>query len=329
MVQELINITFMKEKVEGRGEDAPPFSICKNNAFAIGVFDGMGGSGASICRSKYGDNHTMAYVASRIVCDVVCELLDKHLGKEELSADRMEQVIKHRLRQEKEDFPPVTQSALRSKLICAYPTTMAIATLQEKDNKWCIDSFWAGDSRCYLWKKEGFYQITKDDLEEVNDPMKNLSNDSAMSNCICADKDFHINHQQIAVPKEEPVIILSTTDGCFGYYSTPMDFEEMLKDCLRKAKNEDDWKTKIWQCIQEVTGDDTSFALIGIGCKAFEQYKSAFSKPVKGFDKIKKRKKKVDEMKKQYEMECRKYEQSIQSYWEQYKKEYMRYLNEG
>ena len=234
-----IKIQFMTEKKEGHGEDAPPLLITKDDAVAVGVFDGMGGAGAAICDSEFGEERTKAYVASRIVEKEIESFLEECLGKEHISVDLLKEKLAKRLAQEQETFPPKTKSMLRSKLVRDYPTTMAMITLHTAETGWKIDSFWAGDSHCYLWTKKGFFQISKDDLEEDNDPMENLRNDAAISNCICADRDFLINHKLLVIPKD-PIAILCATDGCFGYFPTPMHFEAMLKKSLKKAENEED-----------------------------------------------------------------------------------------
>ena len=219
--EKYVAIQFVTEKKEGHGEDAPPLLVIKDDAVGVGVFDGMGGAGAATCMSDFGEGYTKAYVASRIVEKEVENLFDESLGKEYISSDMLKERILQRLKKEQETFPPTTKSMLRSKLVRDYPTTMAVISLRRTNTDLQIDSFWAGDSHCYLWTRKGFYQISKDDLEEDNDPMENLRNDAAISNCICADRDFRINHEQISLSKE-PVVILSATDGCFGYFPTPI-----------------------------------------------------------------------------------------------------------
>ena len=41
-----INLKFMIEKKDGHGEDSDPLFLVKGDFCAVGVFDGMGGSGA-------------------------------------------------------------------------------------------------------------------------------------------------------------------------------------------------------------------------------------------------------------------------------------------
>lgn len=315
------------EKVEGHGEDAPPLLIMKGNACAVGVFDGMGGSGAALCESDFGDDYTKAYVASRIVASSVDDFLNNHLPTDDASAEDLKVVIKRRLDDEQEKYPPKTKSSLRSKLVREYPTTLAIVTLQEQDMGLRVDSYWAGDSRCYLWTKDGFFQISKDDLEEENDPMDNLRNDAAISNCICGDRIFQINHKQFDI-KKNPVIIICATDGCFGYFPTPMHFEFILKRSLQEAKDKSDWQERIEKSIQKVTGDDASLALIGIGFDNFKQVKSMAKKQIYGFDKIWQHELKIKRLKIELEKETDSYGHSIKSGWEKYKKQYMMYIND-
>ena len=323
----MVKIQFMTEKKDGHGEDAPPLLMTRGKSCAVSVFDGMGGAGAATCESEYGKDFTKAYVASRIVASAVEIYLANHLSTDDITIEDLKAVITRRLKKEQERFPPQTKSMLRSKLVREYPTTMALVTLTESDDSIRIDSYWAGDSHCYLWTRKGFFQISKDDLEEDNDPMENLRNDAAISNCICADREFHINHRQIALSKE-PVIILSATDGCFGYFPTPMHFEDMLKRCLKKAKDEEDWKNRIIHCIQEVTGDDTSLSLIGLGFESFERFKNMMtSQSVSVVGKLRDMEANITSQKQKLAKLQDEYEQAINNGWENYKQKYLKYIN--
>lgn len=323
-----ISIMFMTEKMEGHGEDAPPLLVIKDNTFAVGVFDGMGGAGAATCNSEYGENYTKAYVASRMVASSVQSYLESHLGIDSVLVENMKDVIVQRLRNEQEKYPPETKSMLRSKLVREYPTTMAVITLTENEKDMAIDCFWAGDSHCYLWKRDGFYQISKDDLEEDNDPLENLHNDAAISNCVCADRDFWINHRHIVLKSKEPVAILSASDGCFGYYSTPMHFEDVLKSTLGKARDEKDWQEKIEKQIQKVTGDDTSLSLIGVGFNSFGTFKSLMRhKKYSAIKKIKELESEIANLRNKLDKATNERQKVIRDGWEGYKQKYMKYLN--
>jgi len=327
MIEErFFSISFYTEKVEGHGEDAPPLLINNEKLHIVGVFDGMGGAGAATCESSFGEGYTKAYVASRIIRDTLETFFVSKTGQK-IVVDELKNAIIERLKIEQENYPPKTKSLLRSKLVRDYPTTMAVISLQGDENQWIIDSYWAGDSHNYLWTKDGFFQISKDDLEEANDPMENLHNDSPISNCICSDRNFQINHKMISI-KKQPVIILSASDGCFGYYSTPMHFENMLKECLKKSKDEKDWQEKVIQRIQVVTGDDTSMSLIAFGFDSFNKLKSISEVPTKGLREILKHEKKIKNLEKDLANKKELFNNSIKSGWESYKEGYMKYLNE-
>ena len=324
----IIKIDFWTEKIEGHGEDAPPLLINKGKACAVGVFDGMGGAGAATCDSSLGDGFTKAYVASRLVAHSMDLFLNNHLPTDDVLVEDMEAVIKNKLQEEKEAFPPKVTSSLRSKLVRDYPTTLAIVTLQEYDKSFQIDSYWAGDSHCYLWTKDGFFQISKDDLEENNDPMENLHNDSPISNCVCADRDFVIHHKLIKLTKE-PIVILCATDGCFGYYQTPMHFEYVLKSCLQKAKNEKQWELLVKEEVLKVTGDDCSFSLMACGFSSFNDLKKAMkSCIVTGFQELMELEQDIA-CAEQMLVEAReRYEKSVADGWSNYKQGYMKYIND-
>lgn len=323
-----ISVRFMTEKKVGLGEDAPPLLIVKGTACAVGVFDGMGGAGAKICESSsLGAGHTQAYISSRIVCSCMDIFLQNHLPTDDIEVEDMKAVIKRKLREEKESYAPKATSSLRSKLVREYPTTLAIVTLQESERSYQVDSYWAGDSHCYLWTKEGFFQISQDDLEEDNDPMDNLHNDSPISNCICADRDFAIHHIPIEINKE-PIIVLCATDGCFGYYQSPMHFEYVLKSCLQKAKNRQEWEQLIKEEVLKVTGDDCSLSLVAKGYSSFEELKKSMkASSVAGFPQLVEQEQTIAWTEQELAKEKEKYKQNMVGGWNSYKQNYMKYIN--
>ena len=100
---------------------------------------------------------------------------------------------------------------------------------------------------------------------------------SALSNCVCADNDFTINHKEIKIDKQ-PYVILSATDGCFGYCRTPMHFEHLLASSLFSSNNQEDWERRMKEQIQEISGDDFSIAIIAKGFKDFSELKRLLGK---------------------------------------------------
>nr|MDQ6948520.1 hypothetical protein [Actinomycetota bacterium] len=124
--------------------------------------------------------------------------------------------------------------------------------------------FWAGDSRAYLFDpSSGAQQLTTDDIKSGGDAMRNLSDDSVMSNCISASTEFHISHR--AVELTAPFLVLCATDGCFGYVRSPMHFEHLILSCLATAEGPEEWRAALIANISAITGDDASLALVGVG----------------------------------------------------------------
>lgn len=324
---EPISLEFMIEKREGYGEDSPPLSIIRNNLFAVGVFDGMGGSGAAVCKSKYEGTHTKAYVASRIIQEEITNFI-KEKVVDEINSEGIKNTAKKRLEEEKKNFQ-TKASGLRSKLVRDYPTTLAIIIACNNENgSHTIKSYWAGDSRNYLWTQEGFYQISKDDLDAEFDPLENLRNDGALSNCICADRDFHINAKEIENVTGK-FIILSATDGCFNYFPTPMHFHEILLTGLKKSTDKKNWENFCKEKISAVTGDDVSLSLMAIGFEDFNDLKNSFEHTeISCIKKIEDAQKKIEDLSKKLEDAKDCIEILIQDEWNKYKMIYMKYVED-
>jgi serine/threonine protein phosphatase PrpC len=265
-----VSLRFCTAKVAGEGEDADPILRVGPDLGLVGVFDGMGGAGGATYDTPDG-RHTGAYLASRLARDTVegrmLELIKpewdldgpataKHLH------DALTSALGERLAELK--APP---SALRSKLVRALPTTMALAALQRggaATGTHSCDVFWAGDSRVYALEPEtGLRQLTTDDLRSGADAMRNLRDDSVMNNCVSADTEFHVSHRRFDL--SAPFVVVAATDGCFGYLRSPMHFEHLLLSTLGQARDTGAWREALQARIGAVTGDDASLALIGPG----------------------------------------------------------------
>lgn len=322
-----ISLKFVIDKRDGYGEDSTPLSIAKNNFFAVGVFDGMGGSGAAICKSEFGDNHTKAYVASRIIYEAIRNYLENVKDVRDINSDGIKNTARGRLEQEKSNYPTKI-SGLRSKLVRDYPTTLAITTaIKNEDGTHAVNSYWAGDSRNYLWTTDGFYQISKDDLDTESDPLENLRNDGALSNCICADREFCINSKTIPVVGK--FVILSATDGCFNYFATPMHFQEVLLTGLKLSECVEEWEKFCKEEFSAVTGDDVSISLLAIGFVNFDDLKETFiQSTITGIEEIKSAQDEIKLLTSKLESAKKSLESLIQSEWDVYKLSYMKYLSE-
>lgn len=261
---------FNLAKVPDHGEDSDPILRDGPDLGLAAVFDGMGGAGGTVYDTPDGPR-SGAYLASRVVRDVVEEHLlaslapDRPLAGEAVAAelhDAVEAALQARL---VELDAPV--SRLKSRLLRALPTTMALGALQrtERDGAWTCHVLWAGDSRVYVLDASGLHQLSPDDLRDPGDAMANLQHDSVISNAISADTEFRINHRSVLL--QGPFALLCATDGCFGYLRSPMHFEQLLLEALSASGTEEQWSAALQQRIGIVTGDDASMAAIVVGAE--------------------------------------------------------------
>jgi|JI10StandDraft_1071094.scaffolds.fasta_scaffold134811_4 hypothetical protein len=267
-------------KKENFGEDAPPINLevsLKNRV--ISVFDGLGGSGSTIYEEN-GEKKTGAYISSRVVATVVLDYFNNLKNQNttyEVNAEIIENLKTQIITalEEKLKLQKYEVSKLKSSLIRTFPTTLALIHCDIEDNKTKLDVIWAGDSRAYVLKPDkGLIQLSKDDLKLDNDPFENLKNDSPLSNMICLENDFKLNHKTYFF--ENLLLAIVATDGCFGYYSTPMHFEYYLLKTIMDSNNELEFKDKLEQEFSKVSGDDFSLSLTSIFDKNFNEIKEVF-----------------------------------------------------
>jgi serine/threonine protein phosphatase PrpC len=265
-----VSFKFCTSKVPGEGEDADPILRVGPNLGFLGVFDGMGGAGGRVYDTPDG-RHTGAYIASRFARNVVERLMLELIRPEwnldgPATASELQRVLASSLAARLAELK-APETTLRSKLVKALPTTMTLAVLQRPDpagSSYACHLFWAGDSRAYVAVPEaGLMQLTTDDLRSGGDAMRNLTDDSAMSNAVSADTEFHINHRQVEL--QAPFVLLCATDGCFAYVRSPMHFEQLLLSSLQEARDVTDWQRALAAGVTAVTGDDAALALLGLG----------------------------------------------------------------
>jgi serine/threonine protein phosphatase PrpC len=264
-----LSFAFNLAKVPDKGEDSDPILRDGPDLGLIAVFDGMGGAGGTVYDTPEGPR-TGAYLASRLVRDVVerrmLDLLepDWNLNGHAAAADLRRSIraaLTERLTELK--APP---SGLRSRLLRALPTTMALVALQRTQpggSTWAGHVLWAGDSRAYVFEPEGMRQLTTDDLRDPGDAMANLSRDSVVSNALSADTDFQVNYRRVEL--KAPFLVMCATDGCFGYVRTPMHFEHLVLGHLQRARSTQAWSTSLQADIAEVTGDDAAMSVMAVG----------------------------------------------------------------
>jgi serine/threonine protein phosphatase PrpC len=265
-----VSFKFCTAKVAGEGEDADPILRVGPDLGLLGVFDGMGGAGGRVYETPDG-RHTGAYIASRFARNVVERLMLELIKPEwdldgPATASELQRVLASSLAARLAELK-APETTLRSKLVKALPTTMTLAVLQRTNpaaGSYAGHLFWAGDSRAYVVDPEtGLMQLTTDDLRSGGDAMRNLTDDSVMSNAISADTEFHINHRQVEL--QAPFLLLCATDGCFAYVRSPMHFEQLLLSTLQDARDAEAWRLALEAAVTAVSGDDAALALLGLG----------------------------------------------------------------
>jgi serine/threonine protein phosphatase PrpC len=275
-----ISFAFNLGKIPDHGEDSDPILRDGPDLGLVGVFDGMGGAGGTVYDTPEG-RRTGAYLASRIARDVVerrmLDLLepDWHLNGKSAAND-LQRSVQHALRQRLAELN-AAPSGLRSRLIRALPTTMAVIALQRTQpggSLWAGHVFWAGDSRAYVFERSGACQLSTDDLRDPNDALANLRRDSVVSNAMSADTEFHVNYRRVEL--RAPFLVVCATDGCFGYVRTPMHFEHLVLNRLLEARNTDGWSSSLQAEIAAVTGDDAAMSTLGVGAD-FKEFQKLFA----------------------------------------------------
>jgi serine/threonine protein phosphatase PrpC len=269
-----VSFGFNLGKVPDHGEDSDPILREGPDLALAAVFDGMGGAGGTVYETPDGPR-SGAYMASRIARDVVEEHMLGLLSPQrplagDAAATELQTALETALRDALTNLK-APASRLRSKLLRALPTTMALGALQrteEGGSDWACHVLWAGDSRVYVFTPDGMHQLSIDDLRDPGDAMANLQHDSVISNAISADTEFHINHRRVTLTA--PFFLLCATDGCFGYVRTPMHFEELVLRTLSAAGSDEEWSAALQSEIAKVTGDDAAMATIGVGADLVE-----------------------------------------------------------
>lgn len=265
-----LSFGFNLAKVPDQGEDSDPIVRDGRDLGLVAVFDGMGGAGGTVYETPEGQR-TGAYIGSRVARDVVegrmLALLDPEWNLDGSAAARdLQRHVKQALGDRLTALNAPT-SGLRSRLLRALPTTMALMALQRREprrGRWTGHVLWSGDSRVYVFRPTtGASQLTRDDLRDRGDALVNLRQDSVVSNAMSADTEFVVHHHQVQLAA--PFLAVAATDGCFGYVRTPIHFEHLVLAALRDSTDTDSWSALLQERITAITGDDAAMAVLGVG----------------------------------------------------------------
>lgn len=283
---DVIVVRIWGEKITGKGEDAEPLFAGGNGAYLLGVFDGLGGAGSTLYDVQ-GVPRTGAYIASRLARNTVHKYLlpriqGTYTPKEDLIVSLKATLISEFRRKAKIASSQHPTTRLKTKLVRTLPTTLALLWTSNENSQFIsIHTAWAGDSRCYVLTPEsGLQLLTVDDVKLGNDYGDVFSQDAPLLNYINADVDFYINYYSLHLKK--PLVLITATDGCFGYVPTPAHFEYLLVQTLQEASNEVEWKEMLLARFEQISGDDISMVLMGVGWRDFTAMKHSFSSRMAG-----------------------------------------------
>lgn len=255
--------SFCKEMVAGQGEDSFCHAFC-DTAGLIAVFDGCGGAGAR--KHGYYSDRTEAFMASRLCAGVFYDQF-RHTYPAELTAeqfvsDRLVPALQERLREYQPPKDPESYE-IRGSMVRTLPTTAAAALIRQgADGSLTVSAIWAGDSRIYILDAEGLAQLTVDDTS-VPDPMENLYEDGVLKNILCSGRAVKLHCSSVRMTK--PFLVIGATDGCFGYLSTPMEFEGLLLQTLMASGSVAQWEQRLASSIGQVAGDDHTLCMAAYG----------------------------------------------------------------
>ncbi len=265
------------EMIEDNGEDS--YAVCVNgDVGVISAFDGCGGIGSR----KYPeyDGKTGAYVASRVcskaLLDWFCEIPNaRPMIKPTNLQDSCISLASLYLERLVEANSSVAKTMMKGALSKSFPTTVSSVFFRCAKSSNVAMFTWAGDSRGYLLTPDGLIQVTVDDVLGDENALTNLKSDGNLKNYLCAEGGFSLNYRSVEFDKE--VVLITSTDGCFGYFSTPMEFEYMLLETMAGASDEEEWKEALRKYILKYTGDDYTLGVVSCGFGGFEKMKAKFA----------------------------------------------------
>lgn len=263
-----------KEQITNEGEDSFSYSVDNQTVGYIAAFDGCGGMGAK----KYPNvgNRSGAKIASLIAAYITDKFYtQKSFCFDGKDAENLQKLYADKFQKVKIGITIPGGLKIGGSMFRELPTTVSLVAMKIDSNRSLLCEYiWAGDSRGYYLDGLGLCQVTSDDLDTEEDAFSNLRNDAKLSNVVNADTSFQL-HQEIR-SFSQPVIIITATDGVFGYFNTPMEFEYLLLDSLMTSDSLSQWEENLKESLIPYTGDDFTLVAAGYGFKDLKDCKSYY-----------------------------------------------------
>jgi serine/threonine protein phosphatase PrpC len=275
---------FVTEKKLGLGEDCEPVEFVweyeTGRRTLLAVFDGMGGAGSRKVPDINNPDSTvsMAYLASRAARGAVIEAC-KQLTPKMQPGEVVEIIGQHiqkylqRLANREGGIPT---GSMRGSMIKDYPTTVAVAIIEEGVNR-SVHMMWAGDSRVYaIWPDQQFLlqQLT---LDHTASGASSDGGDAALTRCATPDS-VNLEYVNIEVPSD--AIVFVATDGCFAYESTQF-FLTTLIEQLDRSTDELQYSKNLATALSSISGDDCSMAMSFPPTVQFDSLKNDLAKQLR------------------------------------------------
>lgn len=303
-------------------EDAPAVSEEKY----LVVCDGLGAGGQNK-HTINGETHTSAYYGSRLLSQICSEyykenydvILENLKNKEALS--RIIDELKARIKKQLDEFVDEHKlvKTIKGKSIKLLPSTLSSMLFKVNDDSVDVVVISAGDTRAFvLTPQNGLQQLSKDDVDDDVDAFEKAT---IVNNNICQDRDFTLNFRCYTL--KMPCILFVCSDGCYDYFSSPMEVEYLFDAAFNAWFSTESVKSgafgeKLGDFIanRSKLQDDCSMAGAVIGCQddtALRQElkvraREIETKYIKPFDSIDKESKKIDG---KYDSELKELKQQI------------------
>lgn len=303
-------------------EDAPAVS---NEKYLV-VCDGLGAGGQNK-HTINGETHTSAYYGSRLLSQICSEyykenydvILENLKNKEALSriVDELKATIKKQLDEFVDEHKLV--KTIKGKSIKLLPSTLSSMLFKVNDDSVDVVVISAGDTRAFvLTPQNGLQQLSKDDVDDDVDAFEKAT---IVNNNICQDRDFTLNFRCYTL--KLPCVLLVCSDGCYDYFSSPMEVEYLFDAAFNAWFSTESVKSGVFGeklgdfiANRSKLQDDCSMAGAVIGCQddtALRQElkiraREIETKYIKPFDSIDKEAKKIDG---KYDSELKELKQQI------------------
>lgn len=288
-------------EMENSGEDSYYYSSNEDKCISA-VFDGCGGLGAQ----KYSElnNKKGAYIASRAASAGVEAWFGEYCDKRTRKGDIKKYIDMCLAECNKYSG---NEFELKGSMVRKFPTTMSVITVEENGGKFDVSYMWCGDSRGYLFDENGAHQITDDDIDG-EDALTNLTNDGVLNNVVSFDGNYIVHEKTLK--RQAPFMTVTATDGCFGYYKTPMEFEFSILYTMSLSENVNEWREKLGEFINRFTGDDYTVCIAAVGFGSFQRLKTFYKRRMdRLYDKYITKLENADE-------------RAVLNMWNEYKKQY-------